>query len=195
MEKKAAGHVFNEPHVKRITRGQPGKISHLVVINAFEYHHVDFDGTKTQTLSQLNGLPNTFKSVETGNLLIPVPFEAVKADVDPAYTGSADIFQVFFQVNSIGGNGHILESGYGHQLGQQVGKILSHKGFAPSQTDFIHTQTNGDAGQAKDLFVRQNVFVRQFFEAFGRHAIAALKVTPVCNGDAEVIEASFIVIN
>jgi len=102
---------------------------------------------------------------------------------------------VFFQIDPIGGDGHIFESGYGHQLGQQKGEILSYKGLTPGQTDFIHTQTNSDAGQAKDFFIGQNVLVPQFFKAFGRHAVEALKVASVRDGDAKIIETSFIVIN
>jgi hypothetical protein len=76
-----------------------------------------------------------------------------------------------------------------------MGEILSYKGLTSGQTDFIHTQTGGDAGQSKNFFVGQNVLVPQFVKALGRYAVEASKVTSVRDGDAKIIEASFIVID
>jgi hypothetical protein len=52
-----------------------------------------------------------------------------------------------------------------------------------------------DAAERQDLLVPHDEAVVDAFDALGRHAVGAAKVAPVCDGDADVVEAASVVVD
>ena len=103
-------HMFDESDMIWMLQGKPCKIQEFAVIDPFEGDNVYFDGVKSQYPCPFNAFPDLRKTIVTCYFPVCIPIHGVQADIDSLYTCGLDSFQIFFKIDSIGGERNLFES-------------------------------------------------------------------------------------
>ena len=90
-------------------QGKPGNVNQLIVINAAQGHHVDLDRRKSHGLRESDAGPYLVKAVDAGNLPETLPLQGIKADIELSDAGGKEIFGIFYQHHTVGGQTDVLQ--------------------------------------------------------------------------------------
>ena len=112
--------------------------------------------------------------------------ERVEAHVHTFEPGGAKIVGHRDQLESVGGDRKIEVWRQRVQHGDQSRQIGAHGRLATGQPDAIDPEIETDACEPRDLFVGEEIILRQPRHAFGRHAVDAAQIAAIGHRDAQV---------
>jgi hypothetical protein len=80
---------------------------------------------------------------------------------------------MIFEIDTVGGQGDILDTLYGCKLWDEVTNALAYEGFTPCEADLVESQTHGDPHQTQDLLIGEDILMPQFWDTLLRQTVDA----------------------
>ncbi len=116
--------------------------------------------------------------------------QGVETHINPLQSRRLQSFYFLCQERAVRGQAKIPQPFNGRQLGNQKIEIAPHQRLSSGEPDLFNAQADKEPRQAGDLFKGQNLFLLDPLVVVERHAVGAAKVTPVGDGNPEVLDES-----
>ena len=133
--------------------------------------------------------------VSPGQLGKTLTHQRVQADIDARQTRLGKRAGQSGEEDAVGGKAETAKSGNLAEHTDEIREVATHRGLASSQANLLDADSHGNASQAGNLLVGQDLSPRHPGQAFGGHAVDAAEVAPVGNGDAQTLDAPTVAIN
>ena len=180
-------HLLDEAQLV-VALDAPGEqLAGLVVVETTHQHGVDLDRPEARSSRGLEAGDDVVQAVATCHLVERVRPDGVEADVDAIEAGVGQRLGRAGEAQSVGRDGQLEGRIDGARTSDDVDQTTSYEWLTPGEPHLAHPEPlGGDTHQADDLVVTEDVVVRQPFEPFGWHAIAASEVASVGQRDTKI---------
>jgi len=182
-------HQLDEANMPRMIEREPCEIDDLVIVDSAHHDHVQLDRSDARRLGRACGSDRFESEVSASNRSDTLGAQTVSADVDAIQSGAAQWRRKLGQSHAIRRERDVLDLGDRAQHLDQTRQRWANRWLAPRYAQAAQPERRELRDDARDLFVAENIRLRQPRETFDRHAIQAAEVAPIRDRDPEIFDA------